>query len=102
MGDPGNSQGPWLARDTDDGGGDVRLELGGDTVPPVPSRRQRPHPQPSGAQNRRVARERAKELAEAGQLEPLVRVADCEPLVLTKRRCKRERPSTGAARGATS
>ena len=37
----------------------------------------------SGAANRSRAKERAKELAAAGQLELkfLVRVADCEPLV---------------------
>jgi hypothetical protein len=39
----------------------------------------------SGAQNRRASRERARELAEAGQLELklLVRVTDCEPLIVT-------------------
>jgi hypothetical protein len=78
MDDPGNGCGSRFHRDT--GGGDCPgLDPGDD----APSRRQRP--QPSGAQNRRVARERAKELAEAGQLELkfLVRVADCEPLILT-------------------
>jgi hypothetical protein len=41
--------------------------------------------QHAGAQNRRVARERARALAADGQLELklLVRVADCEPLNLT-------------------
>jgi hypothetical protein len=41
--------------------------------------------QPSGAQNCRVARERARVLAAAGQLELklLVRAADFEPLILT-------------------
>jgi hypothetical protein len=44
-----------------------------------------PRHQPSGAQNRRAARERAKALAAAGQyeLKLLVRAADCEPLLLT-------------------
>ena len=41
--------------------------------------------QPSGARNRRVARERAKALAADGQyeLKLLVRAADVEPLILT-------------------
>ena len=41
--------------------------------------------QPSGAQNRRVARERAKALAADGQyeLKLLVRAADVDPLILT-------------------
>jgi hypothetical protein len=41
--------------------------------------------QPSGAQNRRVARERAEALAATGQLELKlpVRAADFEPLILT-------------------
>jgi hypothetical protein len=78
MDDPGNGQGSWF-RPASDGGGDW-LGLNGDT----PSRRQRP--QPSGAQNRRVARERAaKALAATGQLELklLVNVADFELLVQT-------------------
>ncbi len=47
----------------------------------APSRRQRP--QRSGAQNRKMAKDRARELAEAGQLELkfLVRATDCEPLI---------------------
>ena len=41
--------------------------------------------QPSGAYNRRIARERARALAADGQYELrlLVRAADCEPLIIT-------------------
>jgi hypothetical protein len=79
MDDARDGQGPRPDRDTDGGGGDVWFGLNDD----APSRRQRP--QPSGAQNRRAARERARAQALAGQLEIKfpIRVADCEPLVLT-------------------
>ena len=76
MDDPGNGQGPRSNRDTDEGGDWSGLN------DDAPLRRQRP--QPSGAANRSRAKERARAQALAGQLELklLVRVADCEPLVL--------------------